>query len=454
LSEERDPQHVDATPARRFFVSMLIRDIELIPAVIDLVDNSADGAKRLRPEPSDDRFEGLSVEVEVSPDQFAITDNCGGMDLDLARDYAFRFGRAKESDGPIGEVGQFGIGMKRALFKMGERFVVESASATSRFSLPVDVPAWTAEEGSDWSFRLDRVEEDISVPEAERGTRIVVEDLHEFVKEDFGQDRVVNRLRRDLAMRELRLLQQGLVIKVNGEPLVAHPPILLAGADLSPIHVDKEISANGSALGLKLWAGLAEAGSVDDDDLDDAERYRGEAPAGWYVFCNDRLLLYADKSRLTGWGAEAAAYHPQYSRFRGYVLLDGDARYMPWNTTKTGVDEDSRVFRELQNEMFDALQKVQAVINRLKKERRQSDATARPAVEALEEAKPVNLYDVAVSASFVVPDPAPEPPPTAQWIRYQVDLDDFESVAESVGSDAPSDVGRTTFDWYLQYQVD
>jgi hypothetical protein len=157
---------------------------------------------------------------------------------------------------------------------------------------------------------------------------------------------------------------------------------------------------------------------------------------------------------LTGWGVKAATYHPQYGRFRGYVLLEGDARYMPWNTTKTGVDEDSRVFREIQNEMFDALQKVQAVINRLKKERRQPDEDTRPAVEALAEARPVTLLEVPVSPSFVVPDPAPDPPPTAQWIRYQVDLDDFEDVADAVGSDTPADVGRATFDWYLEYQVD
>ena len=41
--------------------------------------------------------------------------------------------------------------------------------------------------------------------------------------------------------------------------------------------------------------------------------------------------------------------------------------------------------------MFDAPQKVQAVINRLKKERRQSDVGSRPAVEALAEARPVAL---------------------------------------------------------------
>jgi hypothetical protein len=432
---------------------MLIRDIELIPAIIDLVDNSADGAKRLRAEPGDERYKGLWVHVEVTPDRFVIHDNCGGMGVELARHYAFRFGRAEDTTGPIGEVGQFGIGMKRALFKMGERFVVESATATSRFSLPISVHDWMAEQATDWSFRFDQLEVDIEVPEDQRGTKIVVEDLHDLVKEDFGQNLFVNRLRRQLATRELRLLQQGLEIKVNGAELTAEQPILLAGDDLSPIYVEKELPVNGSALNLKLWAGLAEPAG-DDDDVDDAEKYRGDPPAGWYVFCNDRLLLYADKGRLTGWGAEAAAYHPQFSRFRGYVLLEGDARFMPWNTTKTGVDEDSRIFREVQNEMFDALQKVQAVINRLKKERRQSDSADRPAVKALEEAKPVTLQEVPPSPGFRVPDPAPDPPATAQWIRYQVDVEDFDRVADSVGSTTPSEVGRTTFDWYLEDQVD
>lgn len=449
----RDEHWVDATPAKRFFVSMLIRDIELMPAIIDLVDNSADGAKRLRPEPGERRYQGLWVNVEVTPDRFSIQDNCGGMDVELARHYAFRFGRAEDAAGPVGEVGQFGIGMKRALFKMGERFTVESTAAHSRFSLPVVVADWLAEQSSDWSFAFDDLQEGIEVPEEQRGTTIVVEAPHELVREDFGQERFLNRLRRQIAMRELRLLQQGLEIKVNDEPLVAHQPILLAGEGLSPIHVEKDIPADGAALGMQLWAGLAQASKEEDDDVDDAERYRGEAPAGWYLFCNDRLLLYADKTRLTGWGAEAAAYHPQYSRFRGYVLLEGDARHMPWTTTKTGVDEDSRVFRMVQNEMFDALQKVQAAINRLKAERRR-DPSAQPAVKALDEAKPVALGDVAPSPSFRLPEPAPDPPPTAQWIRYQVDLEDFEQVAEVVGSDTPADVGRATFDWFLQAQVD
>src|SRR5881397_3869950 len=348
---------VDATPARRFFVSMLVRDIELMPAIIDLVDNSADGAKRVRSQAGENRYAGLHVDVEVSPERFVIRDNCGGMDIDLARDYAFKFGRAEDAQGPVGEVGQFGIGMKRALFKMGARFCVKSATAMNKFTLPVDVRKWTALEGSNWSFRFEDAEAEVEVPQDEIGTEILITDLHEFVADEFGQERFVNRLRQQIALRELRLLQQVLEISVNGEALKAQPPLLLAGENLSPIHIEEELEVDGEVLRMSLWAGLAAEGAGDEDDSDDAEKYRGEAPAGWYVFCNDRLLIYADKGRLTGWGEEAATYHPQYSRFRGYVLLEGDARFMPWNTTKTGVDEDSRIFREVQNRMFDALQK-------------------------------------------------------------------------------------------------
>ena len=37
-----DPAKVDAEPTKEFFVSMLVRDIELIPALVNLVDNSVE----------------------------------------------------------------------------------------------------------------------------------------------------------------------------------------------------------------------------------------------------------------------------------------------------------------------------------------------------------------------------------------------------------------------------
>jgi hypothetical protein len=61
-----------------FFVDTLTRDIELAPAIIDLVDNSIDGAKRQRRDDEDQqRFAGLWVRMRLEPEVFEIVDACG-----------------------------------------------------------------------------------------------------------------------------------------------------------------------------------------------------------------------------------------------------------------------------------------------------------------------------------------------------------------------------------------
>jgi hypothetical protein len=45
-------------------------------------------------------------------------------------------------------------------------------------------------------------------------------------------------------------------------------------------------------------------------------------------------------------GVTMPKFHGQFARFRGYVFLDAeDASLLPWNTTKTGVDTDTDVWR-------------------------------------------------------------------------------------------------------------
>ena len=41
---------VNANPTKEFFISMLTRDVDIKAAILELIDNSIDGAKRLRPD--------------------------------------------------------------------------------------------------------------------------------------------------------------------------------------------------------------------------------------------------------------------------------------------------------------------------------------------------------------------------------------------------------------------
>jgi Histidine kinase-, DNA gyrase B-, and HSP90-like ATPase len=444
---------VVASPAKRFFVSMLVKDIELIPAIMDLVDNSIDGAKGLRPEFGDERFRGLTVAITVNADRFEIVDNCGGIDADKARNYAFRFGRPEDQAGPFGEVGQFGVGMKRALFKLGTQFRVDSAAPSSRFSLPVNVSDWLADASLEWSFEFETVEEGVVTDPAERGTRIEVNALHEWVAREFATQRLVDRLQSEIELRHMRPLQQGLAIRLNGRELAPAELVLLQGPDFVPLVKERQIPTNGSHLDMRLYAGVVRLADQNDDATDDPDRFPTESPAGWYLFCNDRLLIAHDTSRLTGWGEAVASYHPQYRQFRGYVFLSGEAKYMPWTTTKTSVDEDSAVFRTVQTEMFDALQKAVAVLNRLKNERQQRPEEDRPAVAAMRAAQPLSIEQLPASPRFTLPPAPPALPTTVKWIRYSVDLEDFARAAAEVGSTSPADVGRETFRYFLETRV-
>lgn len=475
-----DPAEVQAGAEKRFFIDMLTRDIELIPAIIDLVDNSVDGARRVR---GDGSLSEQWVNVRASGDQFIIEDNSGGMAIDVAREYAFRFGRPRGFTGVAKSVGQFGVGMKRAIFKLGDEFEVASAyrgvepKTGSRFDLKVNVRDW--EDLPSWHFRLeDDFADGIDLDDGETaGTKLTVRQLHGSVSDDFADPVVIQELKRQIRYLHQGAISRGLKIVVNDDLLVATLPSLQASASVQPIHYEWDIAANGHGpVSVKLFAGTvrpAERDGGEEPDLGEARDFQDPGDAGWYVFGNDRLLLSAERTTLTGWGSPAAGYHPQYRNFRGYVyLVADDAGALPWNTTKTAVDRDSRVWREVANEMKRALVSVQSAMNEDKDarasyrkqireaEERSDQVPERPdLVAAMEDAPAIPLAQVSAARSMTVPPKPPKfkrspPPAHIKRIQYEVDLSLFEAVADVLGASSGSEVGRLTFEYYVEAEVE
>ena len=226
-------QLVNASPEKRFFISMLVKDIELLPAIIDLVDNSVDAARSIR---GSDRYDGLSIDLTITSGRFEIQDNCGGMEADLARTYAFRFGRPRDFIPIPSSVGQFGVGMKRALFKLGTLFTVASGATDSSFLLEVDVERWAADDDPDWTFKFGNVDYEAGVPEDERFTLILVTKLHSHIMKAFGRPQTINRLRAQLALKHQSALQRGLTVRVNDIPVESSIPTLLYSDSIIPIN--------------------------------------------------------------------------------------------------------------------------------------------------------------------------------------------------------------------------
>jgi len=188
-----------AKPTKEFFISMLSKDIGLIPAIIDLIDNSLDGALRLK---RGDPFDGLHVDVKFDESKFSISDNCGGIPVNIARNYAFCFGRPEEMPRTDHSMGQFGVGMKRSLFKLGNFFTIESTTANSYFQVEQDVGVWKRD--PEWKFRFAKLEEKKAQPSSKHGTKIVVEELHDAIKADFALSNFNTRLSEEIEARTLR----------------------------------------------------------------------------------------------------------------------------------------------------------------------------------------------------------------------------------------------------------
>ena len=156
---------VDASPAKRFFVEMLIRDIRLEDAVLDLVDNAIDSLIRHENidlphllssltdsnEENSESFKKRSVSINITTDKFQITDNCGGIGIDQARENVFRFGAQEKLKDT--HLSVYGIGLKRAVLKIGRLVSVESKTLESGFRVTIDVNKF--DQSNTWQFPIE-----------------------------------------------------------------------------------------------------------------------------------------------------------------------------------------------------------------------------------------------------------------------------------------------------------
>ncbi len=439
----------DASATKAFFVNMLVRDIGVDAAILDLVDNAVDAAYEHAAD--DGNLEKFRVDVQLSADRFKIGDNCGGIEIDTARRYAFRFGRAPGFE-PNSRIGEFGIGMKRAVFRLGREFRVDSSTTNSRFIVDVDVAEWREQEG-DWTFPMD-----VGVaPADEPGTEIEVRQLHEGVAEMFSQDDYPRGILSEVTERHSETIRKGFQIIVNDQPADPRLHELLDGAGITPEHQEVELSSGDHPVTLRIVAGIG------------PDR-RPVAESGWYVYCNGRLALKADRTALTGWGTGDAdgssgipAWHPQYARFRGFVFFTSThAGALPWTTTKTEIDESSDVYRNALGRMRSIIRKFTNYTNELTQERErfeESDGKAPRHIQvALDQAPRRPVSDV-VSGQFSVPDRDRSTPPSTPTgpkmtnIQFKAQASRVNDVKKALRLGTNRQVGETAFERLYENEI-
>lgn len=374
---------VNASPTKEFFITMLTKDIKLERgAIIDLIDNSIDGAKNTR---NNGNFEGLWIKITVNENEFIIEDNCGGFSLNTAQQYAFMFGRPDNSRHDVKHsVGRFGVGMKRALFKLGKLFEVESKFSSDHFQVSVNVNDWSTIDN--WTFDYDLITAETNDISNEDGTYIKVTSLNQDVVDEFRSSIFITALKNEIERTLSFSLDKNIAIFLNNIKLNKSGLAFLESAVLKPFYFKSLVNE----VDIKIYAGIGKA---------------SPEAAGWYIYCNDRLVLEKDKTNLTGWEGRRIGesgvqkFHHIYAMFRGIVFFSSDnPKALPMTTTKTGVDSNSPTFKAARLQMINGMTQVMNFLKSF-----ESDEQRDNLITASEEIDVIELSSKVYESKFTSP---------------------------------------------------
>jgi hypothetical protein len=240
-----------------------------------------------------------------------------------------------------------------------------------------------------------------------------------------------------------------LSISINGEDVVPNSLDFRVSDEIKVAKFEREYTYIGSRriddpVRVRLYAG------VSDRKLDEG---------GWYIFCNERMVLEADQTELTGWGKIAGfpKYHPDFAffRFRGYAFFESDdAVHLPWTTTKTGIDYDSPLYKSVKQEISQLTTPVITFLRKMAEERSRVERGEIPE-SLLEQAYERSVHRSVLqventSTIFEMPEQSALPPADKRGnIQYNRPLEEINLVKELLNASSNKEIGEKTFEYYL-----
>ena len=433
-------KYASATVRKRFFIDMFTRDISLEDCVLDLIDNSIDSylvkhaisVSQLifGPDPSSENRPLGRIEVTCSDRLIRVVDTCGGIPRKRAVEDVFCFGH--DEDDQAGKLGAYGVGMKRALFKIGNKFDIVSRTVREGFEVSFKLDKWAEEK--EWKIPITFIDGVNS--EKKAGTSITITELHEEVALRIKEGGVPKNILNDIAATYPYFLGQCVALQVNGNDVSADS-IPLGESD-GVVRAARE-SFDQKGVNVRLAASVAPG-------------QRTAEQSGWYVLCNGRVVVRANKDDLTGWGSEFASFQPKYRSFVGLASFESDDPLsLPWTTTKRNLNRESSVFIRARGLMASMSKPILTFLN----SQYPSDPNAevgdiRNAVEGVRE---VSFREIASkpSAGFSYTAPRRKEKKT-QRISFDAKVGEIEKVRIHLRRPhlSPSDIGKLTFAHYIK----
>ncbi len=311
---------LDATPSKRLFLS-IIADYDLRRSICELVDNGLDVWVRGR------KAKDILIKIALDKRQQIITveDNAGGLDKPELR---YIVGPGQTGTSPTDEtIGIFGVGTKRAVVALSQDIKIKTRYSNGKtYQVEFD-DEWLKDDY--WKLPLYETDK------IDAGTTIVeLQKLRIPITDD-----AISQVREHLSATYAKFLKnQRVKLKLNDQTIVpqffdnwAYPP------KYPPHRYTGTLKAEDDrAIRVEVLAGLSNESSPASGEY------------GVYFYCNDRLIARALKTFEVGFTKGLAGLpHPKVSLTKVLVFLNGDARSMPWNSSKSDISEKHEVFQAL-----------------------------------------------------------------------------------------------------------
>lgn len=325
---------LEAVPSKRLFLS-IIADYDLNRSICELVDNGLDVWVR------SGKSAKITIEITLNTDQktICVKDNAGGL---KKSEMKYIVGPGQTGSTPTDEtIGMFGVGTKRAVVALAEDIKITSRYKDSKtYQVGFD-ESWLKDD--DWHlplYEVDEIAEGTTLVELQKPRVQITEDASNFLREH-------------LSSTYSKFLTNGKVtIKLDGAPLApkffedwSYPP------DFHPRHYHGTLlTAEGNPIRVSVLAGLSSESSPTSGEY------------GVYFYCNDRLIARALKTFEVGFmKGYAGLPHPKIALTKVIVSLNGDARCMPWNSSKSDISTKHEVFRAIHTWLTEVVKDYAAI---------------------------------------------------------------------------------------------
>jgi hypothetical protein len=338
MAKSGKPFSVDTRPTKEAVVNSLTRDLTVEACVLDLIDNAIDAAREtaLQKAPlevrdeMDDSFDDFEIKLTLNGSAFEISDNCGGIPIDHLKKMVLRFGwRSKHEKG----IGIFGVGLNRALFKLGRSSHLVTDTGSQRAELTLKAEEYL--EGEKWTLPAEEFPST-----GEVGTRIKITQLPTEIANAFADAEREKKIRSEIGHRYARFIAKGLSILVNGEPVENQEVKIRADG---PYEGGYKFYKTDRGVSIHIVYGQHAEHRFTKEPGYDPERNRLLTDQyGWTILCNDRAIIISDRTFKTGWDT----FHSEYYGFVGFAsFMASDPAELPWNTTKVDVDLNNPAYQ-------------------------------------------------------------------------------------------------------------